>query len=152
MITSGRFLRSAADRPADKGPRSLKVLVVEDDPRRCMELEDLLRNIGHSVVARAASVESVSLSLARLRDIGIVPDVAVMDARWNEAPARRVLLALKTRGIPVVVEAGREVGDTMPRGSQKELGGTTFSKETMRDALDAISRFGRRRSRPVSMI
>jgi CheY-like chemotaxis protein len=151
MVGRGRFLREAGKGKPKKMPRPLEVFIVEDDPAGCMELEDLLRSIGHSVAARADSVDGAFSSLARLKNIGIVPDVAVINANWNEAAAHRVVLALRTRGIPVVVDAGT-TGVEMPPSWNVEYYGTLFGKDRIREALDTISRFGQTRSRPVAVI
>jgi hypothetical protein len=151
MMGNVHFLKADVE-GTEATPRILKVFVVEDDPSGQLKLEDLLRSSGHDVVARADAADSAFSSLARLRDIGIVPDVAVIGAEWKDPAAHRVVLALRARGIPVVVGAlGEETGTRPPHWTDQFIG-NLFGRDGIRDALAAISRFVPTRSRPIDVI
>lgn len=78
-----------------------RVLVVEDEPLLAMNLEDMLTDLGHLVVATATRIDK-ALSLAECSEI----DLAILDinlAGWNTF---QVAASLRKRGIPFIFTSG----------------------------------------------
>jgi CheY-like chemotaxis protein len=87
----------------DPGPEAppaggLSVLVVEDELPVAQALEDMLRDIGHTVIARARTVAEALKALASRR-----PDAVLLDVNLAGEPAYRVADFLKEKEIPFVV-------------------------------------------------
>ena len=88
----------ATERPATQAKR---ILVVEDEPMIRMLLEDMLGELGYTVVAEAARIEE-ALEATKNADF----DVAILDANLNGEPASPVADALVARGTPFVFATG----------------------------------------------
>ena len=76
----------------------LSVLVVEDELPVALAFEEMLRDIGHTVVERARTVSEALAALKRLR-----PDAVLLDVNLAGEPAYRVADLLTREGIPFVV-------------------------------------------------
>ena len=81
----------------------LRILVVEDEALVALDLEDLLTDLSHDVVATAASVDQ---ALAFVRNADTMPDAAIVDANLGGKSARPVVDALDAQGVRVVVASG----------------------------------------------
>ena len=79
----------------------LKVLVVEDEMLVSMLVEDMLGDLGCTVVGPAAELEE-AMSLARSADI----DLALLDVNLGGKPIFPVADALKARGVPFAFASG----------------------------------------------
>ena len=79
----------------------LKVLVVEDEMLVSMLVEDMLSDLGCTVVGPAAELEE-AMSLARSADI----DLALLDVNLGGKPIFPVADALKARGVPFAFASG----------------------------------------------
>lgn len=84
-----------------KSLSDLKVLVVEDEALVSMLVEDMLSDIGCSVVGPAAEIEE-ALRLAAEADI----NAALLDVNLGGRPIFPVADALKARGVPFAFASG----------------------------------------------
>lgn len=80
---------------------SLKVLVVEDEALVSMLVEDMLTDLGCTIVGPAAEIEE-ALRLAGSADI----DAALLDVNLGGRPIFPVADALKARGVPFAFASG----------------------------------------------
>jgi CheY-like chemotaxis protein len=80
---------------------SLKVLVVEDEALVSMLVEDMLTDLGCTIVGPAAEIEE-ALRLANSADI----DAALLDVNLGGRPIFPVADALKARGVPFAFASG----------------------------------------------
>lgn len=80
---------------------SLKVLVVEDEALVSMLVEDMLTDLGCTVVGPAAEIEE-ALKLAGSADI----DAALLDVNLGGRPIFPVADALRARGVPYAFASG----------------------------------------------
>jgi CheY-like chemotaxis protein len=83
------------------GPAFRRVLVVEDEILVGMMLEDMLQEIGHDVVARAARIGEAAELAA-----GDGFDFAILDVHLNGEEVYPVADVLSRRGIPFVFATG----------------------------------------------
>jgi CheY-like chemotaxis protein len=81
--------------------RGKRVLVVEDETLIAMMAEEMIMDLGASVIGPARSVDE-ALKLAESADI----DLALLDVNLNGARVDPVLARLKERGVPVVLATG----------------------------------------------
>jgi CheY-like chemotaxis protein len=93
-----------------------RVLVVEDEMMIAMLVEDMLAELGCSVVGPAHALDA-ALELART-ELGL--DVAVLDVNLGGQPVFAVADALREKGVPAIFSTG--YGDAglreIDRGSQ----------------------------------
>lgn len=77
------------------------VLVVEDEALVALNLEDMLNDLGCSVVGPA-------MRIAKALDMAALPglDVAILDVNLAGTPVYPVAEALRTRGVPLVFATG----------------------------------------------
>ena len=80
---------------------SLKVLVVEDEALVSMLVEDMLTDLGCTIVGPAAEIEE-ALRLASSADI----DAALLDVNLGGRPIFPVADTLKARGVPFAFASG----------------------------------------------
>lgn len=80
---------------------ALKVLVVEDEALIAMMIEDILIELGHSIVATAGRFDA-ALDHASKRTF----DLAVLDLNLNGERTDAIAGALRARGIPFVFATG----------------------------------------------
>jgi|SRR5438045_6830395 len=88
-------------RPAVPPKPGLRVLVVEDEVMISMLVEDMLAELGHQVVAFAASVEEAA-SLAADAEF----DAALLDVNLNGQTVDLIAEALARRGKPFIFTTG----------------------------------------------
>ena len=80
----------------------MRIMIVEDEPLLAMLLEESLRELGHDVVATAATVEQ---GLAELDAVEI--DMALLDFTLGEdSDAVPIALRLYERGVPFAYLTG----------------------------------------------
>jgi len=84
-----------------KSLSALKVLVVEDEALVSMLVEDMLSDLGCTVIGPAAEIEE-ALRLAGSSDI----DAALLDVNLGGRPIFPVADALKARGVPFAFASG----------------------------------------------
>ena len=83
--------------------KQLQIFVVEDEAMIMLDLEDILRDLGHEVLGTAANPQT---ALDLLDGLVAAPDVAIVDANLGGSSARPVVDALESHGIPVVLTSG----------------------------------------------
>ena len=108
----------------------LRVLTAEDEPILSIALEDMLDNLGCSVVGSAST-------LAQALEMGAHAafDIAVLDvslARENVDSAARAIVA---RGIPVVLTTGHTTSDVGARLGAASVVEKPYTSETLQKAL-----------------
>ena len=81
--------------------RALKTLVVEDEMAIALLIEDMLLDMGHSVVGLAMRLQP-ALQLARTADI----DFAILDINLDGQMSFPVADALTARGVPFAFASG----------------------------------------------
>jgi CheY-like chemotaxis protein len=89
----------ASEEPGHRG--GLRVLLVEDENLVAALLEDMLAELGHSVVGPVARLKK-ALEMAQREAI----DLAILDVNINGEQAYPVAEALAARGIPFVFSTG----------------------------------------------
>jgi CheY-like chemotaxis protein len=88
----------------------LRVLLVEDENLVAVLLEDMLAELGHSVVGPVARLKK-ALEMAQHEAI----DLAILDVNINGEHAYPVAEALSARGIPFVFSTGYGESGLPPR-------------------------------------
>ena len=87
------------------GPQSAtgakRILIAEDELMIRMLLEDMLRELGYTIVAEAADVDE-ALTAARNVDF----DIAILDVNLNGRPVSPVADVLVARGTPFIFATG----------------------------------------------
>jgi CheY-like chemotaxis protein len=89
--------------------RGYKFLVVEDEAMVLMLIEDMLDELGHSVVASATRLRE-ALDLARTSDV----ELAILDVNLAGEISYPVADILKTRSIPFLFSSGYDLGGLDP--------------------------------------
>ena len=89
----------------------LKVLLVEDEVMVSMILEDLIDEIGHTVVGTAATLEMALAMVADGREI----HCALLDVNLRAQQSYPVAEALDVRGIPYAFTSGYGAAGIDPR-------------------------------------
>jgi len=82
-------------------PRSLRVLVVEDEMMIALMLEDMLQDMGHDVVGLAMRLPQ-ALALAQSVEI----DLAILDVNLDGRMSFPVAEVLEARGVPFFFASG----------------------------------------------
>lgn len=80
---------------------NLRILIVEDEMMVVLDLEDMIREMGHVVAASAMRIEA-ALDYARSGDF----DVAILDVNVAGRMSFPVAEALRARGIPFIFATG----------------------------------------------
>jgi CheY-like chemotaxis protein len=87
--------------PPGRGASGLRVLLVEDENLVALLLEDMLAELGHTVVGPVARLDK-ALEIAQREAF----DVAILDVNINGEEAYPIAEALAARGIPFVFSTG----------------------------------------------
>ena len=90
---------SGSDRPL----AGIRVLLVEDETLVAMLLEDMIAELGGTVIASASRV---SRALEVVKDNGTSLDLAVLDVNLGGEEAFPVAAALAERGVPFAFSTG----------------------------------------------
>jgi len=100
----GEYAVSALDTAGSRGVIELagrRVLIVEDEPLIAMALEDVLLDLGCTIVGRAAGVDDALASIAQH-----AIDLAILDVNIEGGQSYAVADALRDRGVPFVFTTG----------------------------------------------
>jgi two-component sensor histidine kinase/CheY-like chemotaxis protein len=97
--TEGR--NSPRESSYDSGPRSERILVVEDEPLIALEVAQMLETAGFEVVGPAASVDA-ALKLIDLSGC----DAAILDVNLGQQSAEPIALLLARSNVPFVAMSG----------------------------------------------
>jgi CheY-like chemotaxis protein len=110
----------------------MRVLVVEDEPLVAMLLEEILDDLGHTVVGPAASVQE-GLTMAE----GGHFDGAILDVNLNGARSYPIADLLKSKSIPYFFATGYGSAEgVVERGV--EIVKKPFSEDVLAAALKRI--------------
>jgi DNA-binding response OmpR family regulator len=85
---------------ADETLRGLRILLVEDDPLICLDLETSLTDLG-AVVTSASSVASAFAALSTA-----MPDVAVLDFELGAESSESIAEVVRARKVPFLFLSG----------------------------------------------
>lgn len=115
-----------------RGPR-LRILLVEDEIMVALLLEEMLAELGHTVVGPVARLDK-AVELAWQEAV----DVAILDVNVDGKEVYPVAEALATRGIPFVFSTGYgRTGLRAPYGDRPTLQ-KPFHRSDLRDLLAEI--------------
>lgn len=112
-----------------------RILVVEDESMIAMLLEDLLADLGYTVVSIAATIDA---ALAALEENRI--DLAMVDVNLGGVMSFPVADALKRRGIPFLFTTGYgQTGLSEPYAAEPVLQ-KPFRSIELKEALRALAK------------
>ena len=119
--------------PAGETVLMLRAILAEDEPLILEWLEDLLRELGCSVVAAAPT-----LAQALQTFDGVDADVAILDVHLGSASVFPVAEALQARGMPIIFTTGAG-DDALPAGWKGyRVLAKPFDQQRLAAALSAI--------------
>lgn len=110
-----------------------RILVVEDELLIGMLLEDMLRDLGHEVVATASRLDE-ALELAQVVEV----DAAILDVNLNGQAIYPVAEVLAGRGIPFVFATGYGERGLPPSLQQRPTLQKPFQQDALAHKLDAV--------------
>jgi CheY-like chemotaxis protein len=110
-----------------------KVLVVEDEPLVAMMVEDMLMELGCTVVGPAMQLAE-GLRLAEAADF----DAAVLDINLNGARSFPIADLLKERGIPFLFATGYGGGEAL-EGRQDPVIQKPYQMERLAEMLGTLT-------------
>jgi CheY-like chemotaxis protein len=110
-----------------------KVLVVEDEPLVAMMIEDMLTDLGHTVVGPAMQLAD-GLRLAETAQF----DAAVLDINLNGVRSFPVADVLQARGIPFLFATGYGGGEAL-EGRQEPVIQKPYQMERLAEMLTALT-------------
>lgn len=120
------------DQASDAAMRALTVFVVEDESLVALNLEDMLMDLGHTVVGPAMRIDRAK----RMIEGDFTADVAILDVNVAGEPVYPVAQMLVDRGVPVVFATGYD-RDSLPERWQ---GDSVLQKPyTMADISSSIA-------------
>jgi CheY-like chemotaxis protein len=123
----------------------LAILVVDDETLIAMLPEDLLLDLGCTVMGPAGSVAQ---SLALVQGSGRMPDGALLDINLRGELVYPVADVLTARGVPFVFITGNARHGIDPRYAAIPAVAKPFSSETITDIVRSFEK--RRNARPGS--
>lgn len=112
--------------------RALRLIVIEDDLLQCLDLEEVLDELGHRVVAVAQHVTGALRVIDRHGD-GV--DLVLLDLSLAGSEASPVIEALRAREIPYLAVTGLRMSDIRDLDRDCEVVQKPFSPETLRTGL-----------------
>jgi CheY-like chemotaxis protein len=121
----------------------LAILVVDDETLIAMLLEDLLLDLGCTVIGPAGSVAQ---SLALVHGSGRMPDGALLDINLRGELVYPVADVLTARGVPFVFITGNALHGIDPRYAAIPAVAKPFSSKTITDVVKSFEK--RRNARP----
>jgi CheY-like chemotaxis protein len=113
-------------------PTNGKVLVVEDEPLVAMMVEDMLTDLGYTVVGPAMQLAD-GIRLAETTQL----DAAVLDINLNGARSFPIADLLQARGIPFLFATGYGGGDAL-EGRQEPVIQKPYQMERLAEMLTAL--------------
>ncbi|HSK30068.1 MAG TPA: response regulator [Candidatus Limnocylindria bacterium] len=113
----------------------MRVLIVEDEMMVAMLLEDMLSDLGHTVVGIASQIDA-AMNSARHAEI----DLAVLDLNLNGQQSLPVAEILRARNIPFLFATG--YGEGVLQGNFKEALALQkpFVGDQLKNAINSIPR------------
>ena len=116
-----------------EGRTGLKVLVVEDETLVCMMIEDMLLDLGCTLIGPASDFEK-ALALAGEALI----DVAILDVNLDGIRSEPVADRLSARGVPLVFATGYGRDGISERYQNAPVLKKPFTEREMRRALAEV--------------
>ena len=118
----------------DRAPRfaGVRVLVIEDETLIALLLEDMLRELGCTILGSASTVESAIEMLDRA-----LPTVAVLDINLNGQKSYAVAQTLADRGVKFIFSTGYADGRLEAPWQDRPILQKPFGQEQLAEALDA---------------
>lgn len=110
--------------------RSVRVLIVEDEPATALLLEGMLAELGFDDVQIAYDPTAASDAIRT-----IPPDLAILDVSFGREPVRLLAEKLRALDIPVVFSSGRQLGVLAPEWSDRPLVPKPLDKRMLHAAL-----------------
>lgn len=104
----------------------MKILIAEDEPILQMALEDILNDLGHSVVA---AVSTVKETLEHLEDRK--PDLAILDVHLADGTCETTLPWFRAAGVQIILATG----SMMPAPEGCMIIGKPYNTEQIRHAI-----------------
>jgi CheY-like chemotaxis protein len=114
--------------------RSLRVLLVEDEMMVAMLLEDMLAELGHSVIGIASRADEAT-ERAGTADI----DAAILDLNLNGQESYPVARVLRERGVPFLFATGYGEGKAPAEFAGVPTLSKPFVGEQLRQALAKLT-------------
>lgn len=113
----------------------LKVLIVEDESLVAMLIEDLLTDLGHTVVAAVGRIDR-ALHFAETMEI----DLAVLDVNLHGERTYPVAEKLAARGIPILFATGYGQAGLDAAWQNRPVLQKPFQPDDLRRAIESIAR------------
>jgi CheY-like chemotaxis protein len=107
-----------------------RILLVEDEAIIAFALEDILEELGCTVVGPAMHLDE-ALALARCEAF----DAAILDVNLNDARSYPVAAEIERRGMPFVFASGYDPGSLEWSGRPVELLSKPYRKDQVEAAL-----------------
>lgn len=117
--------------------RVLRILIVEDDALIGLDLEDMLGDLGHSVLEIAGSPDQAMIYLDRFKDR---VDAVLLDANLGGASSLPVAEALSDRNIPFIVTSGYEPDELRREGFDAPYVSKPYLSADIETALQTVLR------------
>lgn len=114
---------------------NLRVLIVEDESLVAMLIEDVLTDLGHTIVAAVGRLDR-ALELAASSDI----DLAVLDVNLHGQRTFPVAEVLAARGIPFVFATGYGQAGVEPAWADRPVLQKPFQPDDLERAINAVRR------------
>jgi DNA-binding response OmpR family regulator len=110
--------------------RSVRVLIVEDEPATALLLEGMLTELGFEQV-------DIAYDPGAARDaLGIVsPDLAILDINMGQESILLLAEKLRMRNVPVLFSSGQPVSEMAPEWSDRPLVPKPLDKRMLHAAL-----------------
>jgi CheY-like chemotaxis protein len=132
VIDAGMMSDDNAD-PSLPNFDRLNVLIVEDEAIISFLIEDMLRELGCSVVRNVAGIDEALTALDEER-----PDVAVLDVNLDGVEVYPVAERLRERGVPFVFTTGYGADGLAPAWAHMPVVQKPFRSEMLARALEAV--------------
>ncbi|HXN43747.1 MAG TPA: response regulator [Xanthobacteraceae bacterium] len=108
------------------------MLIIEDETLIALLLEDMLTDLGCTILGSASTVEAAMEMLDRA-----APSVAVLDINLGGEKSYAVAEALAKRGVKFVFSTGYADGRLQPPWQDRPVLQKPFGQEQLAEALDA---------------
>ena len=110
--------------------RSVRVLIVEDEPATALLLEGMLTELGFEQVHIAYDTGA-----ARDAVVLVSPGLAILDIGMGREPILLLAERLRARDVPIVFSSGQPVGEMAPEWSNRPLVPKPLDKRMLHAAL-----------------
>src|SRR5947209_8794194 len=124
--------REVPDRDQASPFAAVRVLIIEDETLIALLLEDMLTDLGCTILGSASTVEAAIDMLERTP-----PGLAVLDINLGGEKSYAVAEALAKRGVPFVFSTGYADGRLEAPWQDRPVLQKPFGQEQLAEALDA---------------